>query len=191
MSKTMKVRTEHRPASPQQISLLDPPQSHCLPPDGRLAHLGSAIRAACVEAMRPCRLSRWEIAGKVSQLLEREVSKSMLDAYCAESHDTHRIPADVLAALCLVCESDRPLQVLAESADCAVVRIPAGGGAVPADVRAGLLDVVRELGQAVGKIEQSLSDERLTDAELRDCEREVWDVIRAAVTVGQRLKVCR
>lgn len=191
MSKTTRVRTEHRPpAHQQQTSLLDPPDL-APTPDGRLAHLGSALRAALVEAMRPSRLSRWEIAGKISQLLDREVSKAMLDAYCAESHDTHRVPADVLVACCLVCETDRPLQVLTEPADCAVIRIAPAGGPVSADVRAGLLEVVRELGEAAGEIERSLSDQHLSADELRDCDRQVWDVIRAAANVCQRLRAHR
>lgn len=36
--------------------------------------------------------SRWEIAAKVSELLDEDVSKAMLDAYASPARDDHRVP---------------------------------------------------------------------------------------------------
>lgn len=46
--------------------------------------------------------SRWEIAAKVSELLDEDVSKSMLDAYASPARDDHRVPMSRIFALVAV-----------------------------------------------------------------------------------------
>ena len=53
---------------------------------------------------------RYEIAAKMSKLLDREISKHMLDAYTAESREDHIPPFDTAIAFDLPIES----RVLAE-----------------------------------------------------------------------------
>lgn len=43
--------------------------------------------------------SRWEIAARMSELLDEEVSKAMLDAYASPAREDHKIPASRLWAL--------------------------------------------------------------------------------------------
>jgi hypothetical protein len=50
------------------------------------------------EALKECRFDRFEVAAKMSRLLGREISKHMLDAYTAESRETHIPPLDVAIA---------------------------------------------------------------------------------------------
>jgi hypothetical protein len=77
-------------------------------------NLAGPLGRAMNTAIRECSLSRWEIAGAMSHLLGREISKAMLDSWTAESKDGHRPPADVITALCVVTKCKEPLLVLSE-----------------------------------------------------------------------------
>jgi len=68
------------------------------------------------ECIKRCTLSRWEIAGRMSALVNQEISKYMLDTYTAESKDYHRFPAEFLPAFCRAVGSYEPLRFLAEKA---------------------------------------------------------------------------
>lgn len=46
--------------------------------------------------------SRYVIAAAMSELLEEDISKSMLDAYSSPARDDHRVPFSRLAALVIV-----------------------------------------------------------------------------------------
>ena len=74
------------------------------------------LRDALNLAIKGCNLSRWEIAGKMSDLLDCEISKFMIDAWTAESKDGHRFPAEYLPAFCKVTRNREPLSLLAEMA---------------------------------------------------------------------------
>lgn len=43
-------------------------------------------------------LSRYEVAGRMSELVGMEITKSMLDNYTAEAHEKHRFPCQFLPA---------------------------------------------------------------------------------------------
>lgn len=68
----------------------------------------SEIAHAMSEAMKG--YDRYEIAAKMSRLLDRDISKHMLDAYTAESREDHIPPLDTAIAFDLATES----RVLAE-----------------------------------------------------------------------------
>jgi hypothetical protein len=72
-------------------------------------------------AIAQSRLSRWEIAGRMSALLNIEVTKFRLDSWTAESKEYHRFPAEYLPAFCQVVGSYQPLEFLAEKAGVFVV----------------------------------------------------------------------
>ncbi len=101
---------------PDQLSLLSSPPIT----EGGLADTAPALRAALVRAIKGCPLSRYQIAAQISELMARDLSKEMLDKYCAESAEGHRIPAEAIPALCIVTKSFAPLQGLAEAAGCAL-----------------------------------------------------------------------
>lgn len=112
MSKAAKDRT----AGGRQLSYLDAAPIT----EGRLADLSPDLRAALVRSIKNCPLSRYEIAGRISELMGRDLTKSMLDKYTAESAEEHRIPAEIVPALCLVTGSFEPLRTLAAALNCAV-----------------------------------------------------------------------
>lgn len=57
--------------------------------EGDLAGLTRMVSSACARALKDDRRSREEIAGAMSALMGEDVSKAMLDAYCAESREDH------------------------------------------------------------------------------------------------------
>ena len=74
------------------------------------------LQAIICDCIKRCPLSRWEIAGRMSALLNTEISKYMLDTWTAESKEYHRFPAEYLPAFCEAVGSYEPLRFLAEKA---------------------------------------------------------------------------
>ncbi len=106
----------------RQRSLFDFAAEASRPPAARPArktgslNLRQRLREELKRAIRESDLSRWEIAGQMSDLLDCEISKYMLDAWTAESKEGHRFPAEYLPAFCRVTGSRGPLALLAEAA---------------------------------------------------------------------------
>lgn len=82
------------------------------------------LQGIITQCIKRCPLSRWQIAGKMSELLNQEISKYMLDTWTAESKEYHRFPAEYLPAFCAVTGSFEPLRLLAEKANVFVVPGP-------------------------------------------------------------------
>ncbi|MBI3584238.1 MAG: hypothetical protein HY096_09875 [Nitrospinae bacterium] len=77
------------------------------------------LRECLSDAMRSCKMSRYQIAARVSELLGRTVSKEMLDQYTSTKAE-YRIPAVVLHALCFVLGIVEPFRILLNSIGCDV-----------------------------------------------------------------------
>lgn len=75
-------------------------------------NLQASFRDCLVDCIRACSLSRWEIAGTMSNLLDTEVTIHMINAWTAESKDGHRFPAEYLPAFCKAVGSYDPLDLL-------------------------------------------------------------------------------
>jgi len=73
------------------------------------------LRDSIIEAIKKSRLSRWEIAGEMSHLLDQEVSKYQLDSWTAESKDGYRFPAEYLPAFCEAVGCTAPLKLLGQA----------------------------------------------------------------------------
>jgi len=73
------------------------------------------IKGALSKMFRKCGLSRYQIAAQISEAVGYEVSKSMLDNYTGESHIDVRVPADILAAATLICQSDLAIVIVCEA----------------------------------------------------------------------------
>ena len=69
-----------------------------------LAGLGRLIAAKVALALKEDLRSREVIAAKVSELLDEEVTRGMLDAYASEARDNHNISAARFFALIAVTE---------------------------------------------------------------------------------------
>lgn len=100
---------------PAQRSFFDPPR---VP----LAGFGLAVRDALTEVLASARdrkgMDRHDVATALSRLdPDREVSKHMLDRYCAASAGDWRLPAELVPALYHVTEDPRLITLLAEACD--------------------------------------------------------------------------
>ena len=112
----MSNATKDRTAGGRQLSYLDANPIT----EGHLADLSLDLRCSLVRAIKDCPLSRYDIACQVSKLTLRDLTKDMLDKYCAESADGHRLPAELVPALCLVTGSYELLRTLAAALNCYV-----------------------------------------------------------------------
>lgn len=69
------------------------------PSEGMLIGIERQISSAVSQILKDDPRTRYEIAGGVSALLDDDVSKAMLDAYCSEAKDTHNISLGRFMAL--------------------------------------------------------------------------------------------
>ena len=69
-----------------------------------LAGLDRMVASGVATALKEDGRSRFEIAGKVSELLHEDVSKFMLDAYAAEAREDHNVPMHRFLAIMAVTE---------------------------------------------------------------------------------------
>lgn len=72
-----------------------------------VAHLAGAL-------LKRTPADRYEIAGRMSRLTGREISKAMLDGYTAESREEFNLPAALIAPLEVACGGHDISQWLAE-----------------------------------------------------------------------------
>jgi hypothetical protein len=79
------------------VDLLSIPTPIC-PKPGAL-DVGLPLRVLLSEQLRNSRLSRGQVAYRMSELLGHEVSKHQLDAWTAESREGWRFPLEYLPAL--------------------------------------------------------------------------------------------
>lgn len=61
-----------------------------------------------------CKLSRYQIASQMSELLDYEITANMLNGWTSVGQDQRRFPAAFLPAFCKVVGSYEPIQFLAE-----------------------------------------------------------------------------
>lgn len=81
------------------------------------------LRETIAQAIKECPLSRFQIAARMSELLGVEVSKTMIDAWTAESREgVNRFPACYLPAFCHAVGSIEPLKMLADLVGSVVVQ---------------------------------------------------------------------
>lgn len=82
-------------------------------PEPRDYHL--AVKEAAAADLKECRWSRDEVADRLSLLIGRRVSRTVIDAVVAETKD-HRFPAEWLPAWVVVTGSRRLLDLLCTAA---------------------------------------------------------------------------
>jgi hypothetical protein len=81
-------------------------------PDGSL-DVDRRFREAISSVLKDCKLSRYGVAARMSELTSTEITKTMLDSWTAESKENHRFPAIYLPAFCEAAGSAEPLAMLA------------------------------------------------------------------------------
>ena len=81
---------------------------------------GKLARAVSL-TLTECGIERAEIAVKMSEYLGSDVSENMLNAYASESREEHNISTERLHALCVVTGDWRPIAVLIDGSDKALI----------------------------------------------------------------------
>lgn len=94
-----------------QTSLFDVLSLPAAPGPGSF-HIQNQLKEEISKGLRLCRLSRYEVAAKMSEMLGYEITKTMLDAYTAESKENHRFPAEWLAPFCIVTGYYEPIKAI-------------------------------------------------------------------------------
>ena len=74
------------------------------------------LRAALGEDIKACSLSRYQIAARMSELLNTEITKSQIDHWTADSHVLHRLPAAYLSAFAVATDGRRAIETVARHA---------------------------------------------------------------------------
>ncbi len=74
--------------------------------------ISAELRARVSQALKECPESRYHVAARMSELTGTEISKSMLDAWTAESKEGHRFPAEYLPAFCMAVSSHQIIEVI-------------------------------------------------------------------------------
>jgi len=81
-------------------------------------NISSQLRTELSEGLRKSGLSRYEVAGRMSELIDIEITKSQLDSWTAESKEFHRFPAEYLPAFCAVTSHKEPMRLMARLIQC-------------------------------------------------------------------------
>ncbi|TEB10653.1 hypothetical protein [Pelotomaculum propionicicum] len=81
-------------------------------------NISNQLRAELSEGLRKSGLSRYEVAGRMSELMDTEITKSQLDSWTAESKEYHRFPAEYLPAFCAATGHKEPLRIMARLVQC-------------------------------------------------------------------------
>lgn len=104
----------HRDAT--TLDLFETPAPSAAP--GGLAGLNTQIAHTMSAIIRDAGRSRFEIAARMSDLLGEDVTKTMLDAYTAESREDQNIPAYRLLAFILATDSFDSLDRVVQRIGC-------------------------------------------------------------------------
>ena len=87
------------------------------------------LRQSLRDAIKACPLSRHQIAGEMSHILNESISKEMLDSWTRESDEnngknTRHIPAEYLPAFCKVTENHEAIRIMGRLVGLFVVQGP-------------------------------------------------------------------
>jgi hypothetical protein len=118
-----------------QPSLFDMIVAQAAPTDKKspgCMNIDTQFREAISEAIKKCPRSRWEIAGRMSELTGHDITKTMLDSWTSEAHEQHRFPAIFVPAFCDAVACSEPLYILGSIAG---VFVMPGPEALRAEIR--------------------------------------------------------
>lgn len=151
----MTGRKSYRNRDPRQLSLDEyfvvPTPAEVRP--GSIAGFDQELRQALSRSLKDQALSRYEVAAKMSEMLGDDISKNMLDAYTAESRETHQISVVRLVAMILATKDYDLLAMIAEKVGC---RLLVGEEAIGAEI--GLIDrEIEELKERRGQLKRLAS----------------------------------
>lgn len=84
--------------------------------------ISTKLRNALSAAIKRSPHSRHIIAGKMSELLDRDITKASLDAWTADSKDGWKFPAEYIPAFCIAIEDVSILNLLCNECRCLCVK---------------------------------------------------------------------
>ena len=84
--------------------------------------ISTKTRSALNAAIKQSPLSRHLIAGRMSELLDRDITKAMLDSWTADSKDGWKFPAEYIPAFCMATEDVSMLDLLCSECKCLCVK---------------------------------------------------------------------
>jgi hypothetical protein len=119
--------------------------------------ISMAVRDALTEMLSAASVQgkdRHEVGAQVSRLSNRDMSKNMLDRYCAPSADEWRFPLEALPSLTLATGDYRLLELLAEKCGCRIAR---GEEALLAEIGALMLQE-KSAKSRLGVLQKNLPD---------------------------------
>lgn len=111
-------------------------------------------------------IDRHEVAAQISRLSNHDMTKNMLDRYCAPSADGWRFPLEALPAITLATGDYRLLELVAEACGCRITR---GEEALLAEIGALTLQE-RSVKARLGELRKNVPDtvmERLVEEVLK------------------------
>lgn len=95
-------KNKTRIVDPGQMSLLDILNAQDAAQSPGAFDIETRLKEEASLALRKCRLSRYEVAAKMSEMLGEDLTKSMLDNRTAESKDNYPWPAKWLAPFAVI-----------------------------------------------------------------------------------------
>lgn len=90
-------------------------------PVGGSLDYGTELRYVLSDALKKTPLSRHEIAARMSELTGQDISKSMLDAWTAESKTPWRFPFEYAAAFECACDTVCLQELLGRKRGCRIL----------------------------------------------------------------------
>jgi hypothetical protein len=108
-----------RAADTRTIDLFDVPSAPVL--TGGSLDYATELRCALSDALKKTPLSRHEVAARMSELTGHDISKSMLDAWTAESKSPWRFPFEFAGAFEAACDTVCLQELLGRKRGCRVL----------------------------------------------------------------------
>jgi hypothetical protein len=75
-------------------------------------NIDRSFREAISAALKQCPLSRYQVAARMSELTDMDITKTMLDSWTADSKEQHRFPVIFLPAFCEAVGCTEPLKMI-------------------------------------------------------------------------------
>jgi hypothetical protein len=84
--------------------------------------IGAKVRNVLSAVIKKSPLSRHLIAGKMSELVDKDITKAMIDSWTADSKDAWRFPAEYIPAFCIATEDVSILDILCNECSCLCIK---------------------------------------------------------------------
>ena len=122
-----KLRKRTDTANPNQLNLFDmvkqihEERGRQEPKTGTL-NITLQLQDIIDKCIGQCPASRDIIAGRMTELTSRQITRFMLDSWTSSAKQKHRFPAEYLPAFCVAVGSEQPISFLASK--CGVFTLP-------------------------------------------------------------------